>query len=89
MSISVREIVENYLREHGYTGLCNYECGCPLGGLMPCYDLNIEECCAGYANDCENCAVRESEEGCMYYDAEYDVLYRTKKCFVPKEAAND
>jgi Fe2+ or Zn2+ uptake regulation protein len=35
---TVREIVRQYLQDHGYHGLCNpaLECGCGIDDLMPC-----------------------------------------------------
>lgn len=45
--MTVREIVAVWLREHGYDGLCNIDCGCVLDDLVPCACLN-EECQAAY-----------------------------------------
>lgn len=38
--MTVQEIVENFLKENGYGGLCNPEgaCGCELDDMMPCGD---------------------------------------------------
>ena len=51
----VDDMVEAYLREHGYDGLycCEdepgLECGCFLGNLAPCgYLCMTSECRAGY-----------------------------------------
>jgi hypothetical protein len=38
--MTVREIIEAYLKEHGYDGLCDDECGCSIDDLM--------ECCSGF-----------------------------------------
>jgi len=38
--MTVKKIVENYLRKNGYDGLYAEECGCCLDDLMPC-----GECC--------------------------------------------
>jgi len=45
----VREIVKEWLEQHGYDGLCsdNWECGCTLDDLMPCCEA-CTECLAGY-----------------------------------------
>ena len=46
--MTVYEIVEKYLVDNSYDGLCNDECGCPLGDLMPCYSQGVIECVPGY-----------------------------------------
>ena len=64
--MTVRKIVAEWLKAHGYDGLCNYNCGCGgtnLDDLMPCEDGgNIGSCvpayrhvCAGTAEECEDC----------------------------------
>jgi hypothetical protein len=47
--ITVKTIIEDYLRAHGFDGLCNDDCGCPLGALMPCDGYDIATCTPGYA----------------------------------------
>lgn len=44
---TVIEIVKNYLEENGYDGLCNQECGCLTGDLVPC-DSDFSFCVPGY-----------------------------------------
>lgn len=34
--MTVRELIERYLRKEGYDGLAGDECGCGLENLMPC-----------------------------------------------------
>ena len=48
--MTLRELTEEWLKEHGFDGLCNpdLECGCKLGDLMPCTDPWPEECEPGY-----------------------------------------
>ena len=48
--MTVKEITELYLKSNGYDGLYSeqYECGCTVDDLFPCYDSNPERCCAGY-----------------------------------------
>jgi len=47
-AMTAREIVEKYLRDNGYDGLCGEECGCSIDDLMPCdYDCT-SGCEPGY-----------------------------------------
>jgi hypothetical protein len=51
--MTVIEIVEQYLREHGYDGLyAEGECACKLGEVGPC-DAVQGDCCAGYLAPCD------------------------------------
>jgi len=47
MNITVKEMVEVYLRDNGFDGLCSMDCGCRLGDLMPCDEVN-PDCEAAY-----------------------------------------
>lgn len=67
--MNVKEIVIDWLKTHGYTGLANtsIECGCGLDDLMPCGDDCIDaECEAGYRWKCEGCPVTvdDQNDGC-------------------------
>ncbi len=56
--INVKEIVEEWLRSKGYTGLYSEECGCEIDDLMPCagWDNGFDMCHPGYKHDCpESC----------------------------------
>lgn len=44
---TVKGIIEKYLRDNGYDGLCGNECGCGLDDLAPCCD-NPLECIPAY-----------------------------------------
>ena len=48
--MSIKEIIEKYLKENGYDGLCNPDisCGCGLKeGLFPCEgDYSVLDCVA-------------------------------------------
>jgi hypothetical protein len=46
MSMSIYEIVEEFLRSNGYDGLCSDGCACDLRDLMHCGCLS--ECRAGF-----------------------------------------
>jgi hypothetical protein len=51
---NVREIVAQWLREHGYDGLywCSGDegCGCRLQDFIPCGEI-LEDCCPGYLQE--------------------------------------
>ena len=62
--MTVREIVEAYLKEHGFDGLYHdNDCGCRIGDLMPCTAESVEYCKPGYKIKCtpETC---ENGGGC-------------------------
>jgi len=60
MAVTVKEIVSEYLKTHGFGGLQNDDCGCFDNDLMPC-DSACEGCEASYKvpAHCETC-----ETGC-------------------------
>jgi len=47
--MTVLDIVNEYLKQHGYDGLCHPEtdCGCRISDLAPCCDC-IAQCRPGY-----------------------------------------
>lgn len=47
MSANVMSIITAWLRDHGYDGLCNEDCGCGLEGLAPClcHEVGIPPTC--------------------------------------------
>jgi hypothetical protein len=59
-----REIIEKYLRDNGYAGLCAEECGCGLDDFMPCSGEWQLDCKPAYAVKCpkDKC---ENYEGCI------------------------
>jgi len=46
---NVRDIIESYLRDNGFDGLCepDTECGCGLDDLAPCGGI-IQDCSPAY-----------------------------------------
>ena len=60
----VGEIVESWLREHGYDGLCGDGCGCIIGELYLCtMDGSIPaDCVPAYSNP-----KRAKEGGCSFW----------------------
>lgn len=49
---TVRDAVEKYLKDNGYTGLFSDECGCEIDDLMPCDAEVIPDCQCGYKVIC-------------------------------------
>lgn len=45
--MTVKEIVIEYLKKNGYSGLCGDYCGCEIDDLAPC-DNNMCDCVCGY-----------------------------------------
>ena len=50
--MNVKMIVEEWLKEHKFDGLCNLDvpCGCLCGALAPCGELH-EDCRPGHRED--------------------------------------
>jgi hypothetical protein len=42
--MTVKEIVKDWLKGHGYEGLCEDECGCGLDDFAPCADGPFPTC---------------------------------------------
>lgn len=76
--ITVREILNEYLKKHGYDGLSGRECGCRLDDLMPCYEPS-PDCEPGYLIECEECGETDGPNWCVSSDPGYK----------PCEAGND
>ena len=50
---SVREILDQWLTEHGYDGLYTEDCGCEVGDLAPCSEQYSFGCRAGHKVPCD------------------------------------
>jgi hypothetical protein len=59
--MNVKEIIEKYLVDNGYDGLCGDECGCAIGDLRPCDGPN-EDCVPAFAFAPAD--VPDAEPGC-------------------------
>ena len=68
--MNVKQIVESWLRNHKYDGLCNKECGCRMGDLAPCGEIS-EECVAGY--------MATTDEGWIIWPAPPTILDEKRK----------
>lgn len=70
--MTIRDIVVAWLKEHGYDGLCEEECGCNLNDIMPCNLEGKARCRAGKIcnGPCENCYAEGEGEpgGCLTED---------------------
>ena len=62
--MTVREIIEKYLKENEFDGLCGDDCGCPIDDLMPCMCDSMDSCVPGYKVPCD-CG-----GGCDYHISE-------------------
>ena len=83
-SITVKGILIDWLQSHGYDGLCNYECGCELPDLMPCDEIDMRDCKAGYRVACTDCQLRGTDE-CMQQET-----WPSAHCIMEsKQEAND
>lgn len=59
---TVRDIIEKYLSDNGYDGLCNYGCSCETKDLSHCLVMNgpCLECMPGRVTQCWRCTKRSS-----------------------------
>jgi hypothetical protein len=74
---TVAEIVEAYLKEHDFDGLCTQDCdGCKMGDLLPCVHGGAK-CVPGYHVDCKKCPERETCD--TYQEWGESVLICTEK----------
>lgn len=49
--MTVKEILADWLKSHGYDGLCSDDCGCEISELCPCL-WDIHDCVAGHKVKC-------------------------------------
>jgi len=50
--MNLKEIVVTYLKDNGYDGLCNEDCGCALDDLICCEEPK-PDCEPGYMGPCD------------------------------------
>jgi len=62
---TVKEALIEYMKQNGFTALCNSDipCGCNLDDLIPCDSVNEEYCQLGYTKKCtpDECDAEECE----------------------------
>ena len=34
--MTIKDIIQNWLRDNNFDGLCNQDCGCGINDIMPC-----------------------------------------------------
>jgi len=84
MSKSVEEIIKDYLKDNGYSGLYyESECGCEIDNLALCEGY-IGDCTPGYKVECGKCKKPNIGE-CPYCCNEFDFAIVSSPCFVPKD----
>jgi len=71
--MTVKEIVEAYLKENGFDGLAGFDCGCNFDDLMDCA-FNCDHCEPGYLHP---------------GDEDYDYYIRTHKPEQPATPEKD
>lgn len=49
--LTVKDMLTKALKEGGYDGLCNDNCGCAIDDLAPCENIGLD-CVAAYARNC-------------------------------------
>lgn len=79
--MNVREILKDWLKTHGYSGLMNFdsECGCDIDDLCPCDEPNIDECEAGYKVYCKDCPDKEECEVREEYKCDWCIREKKPK----------
>lgn len=48
--LTVADILKEWLKENGYDGLCNTECGCSIEDFAPCNLSEILDCIPAYSS---------------------------------------
>jgi hypothetical protein len=68
--VTVKGLVAEWLKAHGYEGLVRDTygdpCGCGLDGLMPCEGCDVANCEPAYEHLCDTCP--KAEEDCLVED---------------------
>jgi hypothetical protein len=83
--MNCKEIIIEYLKTHGFDGLCNPygECGCGIDDLIPC-ECDISECSPAYKREC-------SGKCCNYLDCDIRLEHEQTSggyCFHPDRIDN-
>jgi len=75
--ITIQDMVEQWLRSNGYTGLYSEECGCEIDDLMPCigFDEPVPNCNPGYKHKCPPICSECPNDNWCELDREYCSWY--------------
>jgi len=68
--MTCKEIIQDYLKTHGYDGLYNEmgECGCD--GDAPCESGELPDCEPAYLHECKTCEIKARGDPCTVQDGE-------------------
>ena len=85
--VDVKKIITDYLKQNGFDGLCNVDCGCGAGDMGICGNLN-EECVPAYLHENPNSCPSDCNIGCFLievYHGENDVelIDMDEDCYEP------
>lgn len=77
---NIKQIVQKYLEENNFAGLCSGECGCSKDDLFPC-GMPGDDCRAALWMPCNDCnpdidrsrPYCEDGDGCYYVPVKYGV----------------
>ena len=76
--MNVKEIVETWLRDNNYDGLCTENCGCALEDLIPC-DSPCDLCVPGYRELCFGPDACEKNCGWLYLECGWHITTEKPK----------
>ena len=82
-----KKMLIDALKEKGYEGLCNHDCGCTLDDLAPCA-IDPTMCEPGYIWRCDNCTDKcehHREGGFCILGSKKEYRRRQVKEFVNEE----
>jgi hypothetical protein len=88
--MTCKDIIEKYLIDNGFDGLCGDECGCSMDDFMPCEGL-CGDCFPAYEYEikqgktCKDCACDcpfgsdLSDYDCIYYPEDLPIKCRVNE----------
>ena len=82
--MTIKDIIEKYLRENGYDGLAGEDCGCGLDDLGPCGEPFPADCVPAYRIMCDGHPV-EDEDG----ETSHECFGSPHEMFTPTKPEGD